>query len=57
MNEKTRIIVGTGILTAIVIVLQSLASGIRFGTFSISLVLVPIVVGYGIRRSGNSLLF
>ena len=52
MNEKTRKIVGTGILTAIVIVLQSLALGIKFGTFSISLVLVPIVVGaalYGWR--------
>ena len=34
-----------GILTAIVIVLQALAIGIRFGTFSITLVLVPIVVG------------
>lgn len=34
-----------GVLTAIVIVLQALAIGIRFGTFSITLVLVPIVVG------------
>ena len=34
-----------GILTAIVIVLQALAIGIRFGTFSITLVLVPRVVG------------
>lgn len=34
-----------GILTAIVIVLQAMAIGIRFGTFSITLVLVPIVVG------------
>lgn len=34
-----------GVLTAIVIVLQALAIGIRFGTFSITLVLIPIVVG------------
>ena len=34
-----------GILTAIVIVLQAMAIGIRFGMFSITLVLVPIIVG------------
>lgn len=34
-----------GIFTAIVIVLQALAIGIRFGMFSITLVLVPIVLG------------
>lgn len=34
-----------GLLTAIIVVLQSLAIGIRFGTFSITLTLVPIVVG------------
>ena len=38
-------IVGMGVLTALVIVLQSLGSVIRFGTFSITLVLVPIIVG------------
>ena len=32
-------------LTALVIVLQLLGSFIRFGVFSISLVLIPIVVG------------
>ncbi len=45
MNQKTKSIVGIGILTAIVIVLQAMAIGIRFGTFSITLVLIPIVVG------------
>ena len=35
----------TGLLTAIVIVLQFLGSFIKFGPFSISLVLIPIVVG------------
>ncbi|MBR3447979.1 MAG: ECF transporter S component [Oscillospiraceae bacterium] len=42
-NVKT--IVGMGVLTALVIVLQAIGSVIRFGTFSITLVLVPIIVG------------
>ena len=37
--------VGVGLFTAIVVVLQFLGGGIKFGMFSISLVLVPIVVG------------
>lgn len=44
-----------GIFTAIVIVLQALAIGIRFGMFSITLVLVPIVLGaamYGFKAGG-----
>lgn len=48
---KTRQLAGVAIFTAIVIVLQLLGSFIRFGTFSISLVLIPIVVGaamYGV---------
>ena len=45
MNEKTKKIVGVGMLTALVIVLQALAVGIRFGVFNITLVLVPIIVG------------
>ena len=45
MNNKTKQIVGVGLFTAIVVVLQLLGGGIRFGMFSISLVLVPIVVG------------
>lgn len=45
MNNKTKKIVGVGLLTAIVIVLQALAIGIRFGVFNITLVLVPIIVG------------
>lgn len=38
-------IVGIALFTAIVIVLQLMGSFIRFGIFSISLVLIPIVVG------------
>lgn len=45
MREKTRAIVGTGILTAIVVVLQALAIGIKFGPFCVTFVLIPIVVG------------
>ncbi len=46
MEQKTKKIVGVGLLTAIVVVLQALAVAIRpTGIFNISLVLVPIVVG------------
>ena len=45
MNTKTKSMVGVGLFTAIVVVLQFLGGGIKFGMFSISLVLVPIVVG------------
>ncbi len=41
----TRRLTGVAILTAIVVILQLLGSFIRFGPFSISLVLVPIVIG------------
>ncbi len=52
---NTRKLTGLALLTAIVVVLQLLGSFIRFGTFSISLVLVPIVVGaalYGAAAGG-----
>ena len=45
MNNKTRKMVGIGVFTAVVVALQLLGGGIRFGMFSISLVLIPIVVG------------
>ena len=45
MNSKTKNLVGVGIFTAIVIVLQLLGGGIKFQFFSITLVLIPIVVG------------
>lgn len=41
----TRKVVGLGLFTAIVVVLQILGSFIKFGPFSVSLVLIPIVVG------------
>jgi len=42
---NTRTLVGIALLTAVVVVLQLLGSFIRFGTFSVSLVLIPIAVG------------
>lgn len=45
MKSGTKKLVGLGVLTAIIIVLQALAISIRFGIFNITLVLIPIVVG------------
>ena len=45
MNSKVRNTVGIGVFTAIVVVLQLLGGGIKFGMFSITLTLIPIVVG------------
>ena len=42
---STEILVLGAILTALVVVLQMMGAFIRFGMFSISLVLVPIVIG------------
>jgi len=46
MNLKnTRTLAGVALFTAVVAVLQALGTAIRLGPFSISLVLIPIVVG------------
>jgi len=45
MNKKVKTLVGVALFTAIVVVLQALGGGIKAGPFSISVVLVPIVVG------------
>ena len=50
MDSNTRQIAGIGLLTAIVVILQFMGSFIHFGIFSISLVLIPIVVGASIYR-------
>lgn len=55
MNKKTtniHVLTGVGIFTAIVVVLQLLGAFIRFGPFSISLVLIPIVVGAALYGPG-----
>ena len=44
-ESKVRRLTLAAMLTAIVVILQLLGSFIRFGMFSISLVLVPIVIG------------
>ena len=47
----TRSLTGMALLTAVVVILQLLGAFVRFGPFSISLVLIPIVVGaalYGV---------
>ncbi len=44
-KEKIRIITMGAVLTALVIILQFMGAFIRFGVFSVSLVLVPIVIG------------
>ena len=54
-NTKIRNMVGISLLSAIVVVLQLLGSFIRFGPVSVSLVLIPIVVGaavYGPAAGG-----
>ncbi len=45
MKQNTKKIAGIGLFTAIVVVLQFVASTIKFGPFSITLVLAPIIVG------------
>ena len=45
---STKTLVLVSVLTALVVVLQLLGSFIRFGMFSISLVLVPILIGAAI---------
>jgi len=51
-NSKIGRMVGIAILSAIVVVLQLLGSFIRFGPASVSLVLVPIVVGAAMHGPG-----
>ena len=52
-NTKIHRMVGIGILSAIVVVLQLLGSFIRFGPVSVSLVLIPIVVGAAMYGPGS----
>ena len=50
-RERTNALVGTALLTAIVVVLQFVSMNLRFTMFSITLVLMPVVLGaalYGI---------
>lgn len=45
MTQKTRTLTGLAILTAIIAFLQVVASFVKFGPFSITLALAPIIIG------------
>lgn len=51
-NSKVKRMVGIAVLMAVVVVLQLLGQFIRFGPVSISLVLLPIVVGAAVYGPG-----
>ncbi|MBQ4066729.1 MAG: ECF transporter S component [Clostridia bacterium] len=51
-KARTRKLVGIGLFSAIVVVLQILGAFIRLGPFSVSLVLIPIVVGSSVYGKG-----
>ena len=56
-NSKTRRMTGLALFTALIVVLQLVATFIRFGPFSITLALAPIIIGaalYG-PRAGSFL--
>ncbi|MDR1116727.1 MAG: ECF transporter S component [Oscillospiraceae bacterium] len=55
--SKTNRLVGTAILAGVIVVLQIIATYIKFGPFSITLALVPIVVGAAIYGAGAGALF
>lgn len=50
--KKTKKLVGVALFTAIVVVLQLLGSVIKFGPFSVTLVLIPIVIGTALYGTG-----
>ena len=51
-RNRTRKLVGIALFSAIVVVLQLLGAFIRLGQFSVSLVLIPIVVGSAVYGMG-----
>lgn len=53
-RNKTIKLTTAGILTAVVIVFQFIGASIKFGTFSVSLVLIPIVIGAALCGKGVS---
>ena len=44
-SARTKRLVGMGLFTAIIVVLQLVATFVKIGTFPVTLVLIPIVVG------------
>lgn len=59
LSGKTRRMTGLAIFTAIIVVLQVLCTFIRFGPFSITLALAPIIIGTAIygKKAGAYLGF
>ena len=51
-NEKTRRLTGLALMTAIIVVLQVVASFVKFGPFSITLALAPIIIGAALYGAG-----
>lgn len=47
-HRKTQRLAGLALLTAIIVVLQIIATFVRFGPFSVTLTLIPMVVGAAI---------
>ncbi len=52
MKANTRTIAGLGLFTAIVVVLQLTGAAIKFGIFSITLTLAPIIIGAALYGLG-----
>ena len=50
---KTRKLAGLAIFTAIIVVLQILCTFVRFGPFSITLALAPIIIGAAVYGAGS----
>lgn len=55
-SEKTRRLTGLALMTAIIVVLQVVASFVKFGPFTITLALAPILIGAAILWNANPFL-
>ena len=51
-HEKTRRLTGLALMTAIIVVLQVVASFVKFGPFTITLALAPIIIGAALYGAG-----
>ena len=56
-SEKNKTLAGVGLMSAIIVDLTIIATFVKFGPFSITLALVPIVVGSAIFGSAYGALF
>lgn len=52
VNEKIRRMTGLALFTAVIVVLQLVATFIHFGPFSITLALAPIIIGAALYGAG-----